>query len=762
MPKHLRYYALLFQSLFILPMAQANEWDWVPKESLSESQRATLNQYCRGSYIDSWEVSDGDNTHLLADMIYRDEQGTIHMKGTASLRRPMSQLDAATIEGQPDQYYRAQGDVSLRAQGQLIRSDSAFVSNVEGDQTAQFDDAQFLTHQSGLRGEANEIARTRDGIIFINEGFFTTCEPDVNSWKLYGSRIELDPEAGFGTAKHVRVHIYDVPIFYFPWLRFPLDDRRQSGFLFPSFSYGSDNNLALSIPYYLNLAPNYDATITPNIVTKTDPLFSGGEDTGQGFDLEFRHLSPYGETIYEQSSFYDEHGEEATLRKLVSDQQFTDNFGAGVYLEDNPTENRVPDVNTTSLDEQDDYERRTYANYNLGNFSTGVQVRTFQTPDPAEDRPFEWRPRVSASYQYADQLIEYRPEFQFTDFYEPDEVGVDGQRSALNQDFSVDFGSVWGDFRTGVLHQYRDYQLFDYSAQSDRETDINHASYYLDTSLVFERRFRQNDEMWRQTLIPRLYYLNSPYEEQSSIPDFDTNELDMTYGQAFSPRRFSGNDRIGDTEQVTLGLESRFYDGNNINRWTLKAGQVFYLEDRRVGVNGVTGDVVDDNPRSPILTSASYNGDHVTLSNQLNYDFDEERVDLAQTALKYTPDNGFVANLSFSYVREEDEKDMTKQASFGTIIPLNENWHFFHQQSYDLLAREETIQVDGLGYENCCIKASFSYQKWRDDDSDYNNSVFDEGIFLQFTLRSLSSVGRSNSDITGIADDYWNEGKVGY
>ncbi|WP_417553438.1 LPS-assembly protein LptD [Marinomonas fungiae] len=754
MPKHLRSYALLFQSLFILPMAQANEWDWVPRESLSEAQQATLSQYCRGAYVDSWQVIDGDNTHLLADMIYRDEQGTLFMDGAATLRQPLSQLDADSIKGVPGEYYQAKGDVSLRAEGQIIRSDNAYISSMDGNQTAQFDNAKFLSHKSRIRGEAGEISRTRDGLIFIKEGFYTTCEPGENSWQLYGSSIELNPDSGFGTAKHVQIRIHDIPVFYFPWLRFPLDTRRQSGFLFPSFGI-SGKSFTLSAPYYLNLAPEYDATITPNLVLPIGEADRDDKDqNGQGIDIELRHLSRYGETQFEQSTFYDENGDEATLRKFTTDQRLTDSFGVGAYLEDNPTENRVPEANNTSIQEEDHYERRGYARYNLGNFSSNVQVRRFQTPDPAEDKPLEWLPRVSASYRYADTQYSYRPDIEFTDFFEPDKEGQDGQRAVLNQDFNARFGNEWGEITAGMLHQYRDYQLHDYDNDQNNRASVNHLSYYLDTSVVFERRFNGN---WRQTLEPQMSYLYAPYEEQSDIPDFDANEMEMTYGQAFSHRRFSGNDRIGDTEQVALGLESRIYDDNNVNRWTLQGGQVFYLKDRKVGIDGNTGEVVDDSTHSAVLTTAAYNGDNFTLANHFNYDFDENRVDLAQSALKYTPDSGFVFNLSFSYLYDDNEDDMTKQSSFGTIIPINDNWHFFHQQSYDWVDREQTAQVEGFGYENCCIKTTFSYQRWRDNDG-----LFDEGVFIQFILRSLSGVGRTNSDIDTIADDYWNQGKVGY
>ncbi|RDL44432.1 LPS-assembly protein LptD [Marinomonas piezotolerans] len=759
MPKHIRYYALLFQSLFILPIVHANEWDWVPRESLTATQQSTLNQYCRGTYIDGWEASDGANTHLLADMIYRDEQGTLHMKGAATLRQPASTLNADVIQGVPSEYYQADGHVTLRAENQLIRSSSALVSNTSDNKTARFDNAKFLSHSTRVRGAATQIARAQDGVIFIKEGFYTTCEPGETNWQLYGSSIELNPNSGFGTAKHIQIRIDGIPVFYFPWLRFPIDDRRQTGFLFPSFSYDGDDNLTVSAPFYLNLAPNYDATITPNLTTRMGPgpIPHGSEDNGQGLDVEFRHLSRWGQTVFEQSTYYDDTGEEATLRKLASDQQLTESVNVGILLEDNPTLERVPEVNTTSIGEKDSYERNAYAQYNKGNFSSDVTVQRYQTPDPTVDKPLEWLPRVNASYGYATSHFSYSPDVQFTDFYEPDENTIDGQRTALNQDISINTENAWGTITLGTIHHYRDYNLHRYSTDSDENTSLNHLSYYLDTGVTFERTFKSNNQFWRQTLEPRLTYLNSPYTEQSDIPNFDASEPSMTYTQAFAHSRFSGNDRVGDTEQIALGLESRFYDSENVNRWTLKGGQIFYLKDRRVGLTGNTGNTVDDTPRSALLTSASYNGNSFTLTNNFNYDLDEERVDLAQTALNYKPDSGVVFNLSFSYVYDEVANDRTKQSSFSTIIPLSENWHVYHQQAYDWIDQEQTKNVNGLGYENCCVKASLSHQRWRDDTNEYK-----EGIFLQFILRSLSGVGRENLDSSSIANDYWNAGKVGY
>lgn len=751
MVKHLRTYALFFQSLFILPLAQAqvDQWDWTPKESLTTEQRAQLSRYCQGSYISNWKATDTKGTNLAADLIVRDENGVIHLQGEAEIIQPQSTLSADDIEGIPDDYYLATGNVTLRSENQLIRSSTGYIAN-SGDAPTVFKDAKFLSHQSGARGEAKSLSRNQDGVVFIEEGFFTTCEPNEESWKLYGSSIKLDPKNGFGTAKHVQIRIAGLTVFYFPWLRFPIDDSRQTGLLFPSFSYSGSDGVSFSAPFYWNIAPNYDATITPQFIQKK----------GQGVDLEFRHLSPYGETVYEQSTFSDNDEGEQTLLKLKSTQKFNQYFNAGFLLEDNPTKDKYPEANSTSIGEKDHYERSAYFAFNNGNFLNKLTYLTYQTPNDKNDEPFEWLPRIDSSYRIATSFLDYKIDVQYTDFYDPAEDNFDGQRTVFNQNIKFDLGNDWGNFTPGFLTQYRDYDLHSYTTDSDSSTSVGHLTSYVDSSLLFERNFLNNQTVWRQTIEPRLNYLYSPFESQNQIPDFDASEPTMTYSQAFSHTRFNGNDRIGDTEQVTLGLESRLYDENNNEKWAFKAGQIFYLEDRYVGIDGRTdkNTAIDNSKRSDLLTSANYNGNRYSLTGNLNYNLDDSEVNLAQLVASLEPVDDIKINLSYLYsINNTDPDDDAKQASIGTIFPINQNWSMFTQYTYDFLREDGTKEIAGLGYENCCIKVSMSYQHWLNDDNE-----FDRGVFLQFILRSLSSAGRANNKANNIADSYWNQGKVGY
>jgi LPS-assembly protein len=751
MVKHLRTYALFFQSLFVLPLAhgQVDQWDWTPRESLTKEQQSQLSRYCQGSYINSWQANDVQGTDLSADLITRDENGVIHLQGAAEIRQPGSTLSADKIEGVPDEYYRANGNVTLRSENQLIRSSNSYIANNSNAPT-EFNDAQFLSHKTGARGEARLLSRSQDGVIFIEEGFFTTCEPTEESWQLYGSTIKLDTKSGFGTAKHVQIRVAGLPVFYFPWLRFPIDNSRQTGFLFPSFSYSGSDGLSFSAPFYWNIAPNYDATITPHFI----------QEKGEGIDLELRHLSPYGETTYEQSTFFDNDENEQTLLKLTTEQRLNNYFSAGFLLEDNPTKDKYPEANSTSIGEKDHYQRSVYFGFNNGNFHNKVTYLTYQTPDSTIDQPFEWLPRIDSSYRLATPLIDYGIDVQYTDFYDPAQDDFDGQRIALNQDISLNIDNSWGSITPGILAQYRDYDLQDYTTDSERSVSLGHITRYIDSSLMFERRFESGYLPWRQTLEPRLSYLYSPLETQNDIPNFDASEPTMTYSQAFSHKRFNGNDRIGDTEQVTLGLESRLYDANNNERWAFKAGQIFYLEDRYVGIEGNTdsGSVFDGAERSDLLTSANYNGHRYSLTGNLNYDLDNSEVNLAQLVASLEPVDDIKVNLSYLYsINNTDSDDDAKQASIGTIFPINQNWSMFTQYTYDFLREDGTKEIAGLGYENCCIKVSMSYQHWLNDDNE-----FDRGVFLQFILRSLSSAGRANTEANNIADSYWNQGKVGY
>ena len=757
MTNKIRIKFIFLHSIFFISSVSATELDWYPRESLTEKQQSSVNQYCQGAYIDQWQGSTGQNTKVLADLIIRTHDGKMRLQGGAEILQPQQSFSANEISGELDKEYTLSGQVISRRKGQLISASQAQISNTESGNEAQFEDAAFVFHSSKIRGEADSIHKTQSGVIFIEEGFYTTCEPGSGSWQMYGSSIKLDPKTGFGTAKHVQIRIDGFPVFYFPWMRFPLDSRRQTGFLFPTFSYSGDDGLSVSTPFYLNIAPQLDATITPHFV----------EHEGEGFDLETRYLNTFGLTTYEESTFFQDTENQQTLRKLASNQDITPAINASLLIEDNPTDNKTPEVSNISLGKENNYERSAKLNYQEGNLSSSIAIKRYQTPLSTNSQPFEWEPRVDSSYRYTNDWINYKPSFQYTQYEDPDRVSTDGNRTVLNQDFTFDISNQWGFFKPGLLQQYRDYELHSYSLDADYGASISHFSYYFDSGMTFERRLNINNQQWRQTLTPKLSYLNAPYKNQSGIPDFDASEKSLSYSQAFSHKRFSGNDWIGDTEQFTLGLESKLYDQGNNERWSFKLGQVFYLADRQIDID--TGDEdeddddtynanLDSSKESPIFTEVGYKQSELfSASLALNYSTLEKDLEKATLSTAFSSGNGIKLNASYLYSINEDTREAsTKQTSFSTIVPISQNWTLMYQEDYDFVDEERTKKAAAFGFENCCVKAQLSYQHWRNDDE-----VFEKGLYLKFILRSLSTIGQENG-VSSISDTYWNSGKIGY
>ncbi|WP_438461907.1 LPS-assembly protein LptD [Marinomonas sp. PE14-40] len=757
MTNKIRIKFIFLHSIFFISTVSAAELDWYPREALTQEQLSSVKQFCQGAYLDQWKVNKDPNTRVLADLIVRTDEGKMRLKGGAEILQPNQSFAADEIEGELDKHLQLSGNVVSRKQGHLIKASNAKVSNSEEGSEILFEDAQFVFHETGIRGEASNINKTKNGVIFIEEGFYTTCEPGSGGWQMYGSSIALDPNIGFGTAKHIQIRVAGVPVFYFPWISFPLDKRRKTGFLFPSFGYSSDDGGSFSTPIYLNLAPQFDATITPNFI----------EHQGEGFDIEARYLNKRGLTTYEESTFFHDTESQQTLRKLESKQTISENINAQLLFEDNPTANKVPEVSSISLSEEDNYERSTKLNYNEGNFASSIAIKRYQTPIATKNKPYEWAPRIDSSFRYDNDWLSYKPNFQFTNYEDPDRSDIDGKRSVINQDIYFEKSNQWGFFTPGILHQYRSYDLHNYTNNSNYNANVNHFSYYLDAGISFERALEIDSKLWRQTLEPKLSYLNAPFKDQSDIPDFDTSEKSLTYSQAFSHTRFSGNDWIGDTEQITFGVESRVYDHNNNERWAFKLGQIFFLADRKIDIDSGSDDDDDDSvyysnidtsSESPLLSELSYKHNELfSASLSLNYDLSENDLELAKIASSYSPKNNINLKASYLYkIDDETRATDTKQASFSAIVPVDQNWSVFYQEDYDLLDDVRSKKIAGVGYENCCVKAQLSYQHWRDDDE-----VFQKGIFLKFILRSLSTIGQDNG-VSSISDTYWNSGKVGY
>lgn len=268
--------------------ADYSHLDWVPREKLTAAQLAETGPYCSGAYIepirpgmnDSTKKSDAPTFIGAKASRYQQEQQVATLAGDVVMRQGSMQVEADEANlYQAENRGELSGNVRIRDNGTLMVGDHANVQLDTGE--AKVDNAEYVMHKSRVRGSALYAKRAENAIIRLKDGTYTTCEPNSNAWQLKGNNITLNPATGFGTATNVTLRVKDFPVLYTPYIYFPIDNRRQSGFLPPSFSSDSDNGFTLVTPYYFNLAPNYDATLYPRYMAKRGMLMEG----------EFRYLT---------------------------------------------------------------------------------------------------------------------------------------------------------------------------------------------------------------------------------------------------------------------------------------------------------------------------------------------------------------------------------------------------------------------------------------------------------------------------------------
>src|SRR5690606_21386787 len=296
--------------------ADFSELDWVPRDQLTAAQQAAIAPYCSGDYIEPPRAGRDDNTPFDQLPVYasadsssfeqRSQTGTL--EGDVLLRQGRLQApgNQASFD-QANNIVRLDGDVRLRDQGLLVMGDSAQMQIDNGE--TRIEQVRYVVHEPNARGSADKLMRRDDAVIVMTNGTYTTCDPGRNTWSLHSDDIELDQEKGWGEARHVTLKVKDVPVFYTPYIYFPIDDRRQSGLLVPSLSYSSDSGTEYTQPYYFNLAPNYDATLYPTLMT----------NRGLQLEGEFRYLTPSSEGQI-GASVLDDKEDERELQSGYKDQ----------------------------------------------------------------------------------------------------------------------------------------------------------------------------------------------------------------------------------------------------------------------------------------------------------------------------------------------------------------------------------------------------------------------------------------------------------
>ncbi|MFP8965618.1 LPS-assembly protein LptD [Pokkaliibacter sp. CJK22405] len=764
-------------------MGDAQGW---PKEALPQGVNAQTTDY---SYLDWYKNPNGtmdpqthcdgfyqepaftapdldqpqnqQQTYVIASKSSTKLGEQTNLDGPVYVRRGSQRISADQASyNQEEGTVHLQGNLRYRQSGVLAVGKSADVDLNTSNATIR--DAEFVEHSNHIRGSASSVHYQNGNETELKTAAFTRCEPGNNSWTVNGSTILLNKATGVGQAYNATLRVANVPVFYLPWFSFPIDDRRKSGFLYPSFTVGSTDGLTLATPYYLNLAPNYDATITPHYIEKRGVM---GE-------AEFRYLNDWSNNTIGGSYLPDDkitdtdrwrvnlhHNGNPTDRvttfinySRVSDDDYTDDFDDDVSV-----------VNSHYLDEEGS------ASYRGDTWTARARLKSYQTLDKDIADQYEELPGVTLNGWIPNNVgnlsLTYKASATAYDRNLDNLTGIDratGERVVLEPGATYNVARSWGFLRGNAHLNQRFYSLQDMPNGMDTSPSFTIPTVSLDTGLVMERDYQFDDESFTQTLEPRVFYTYTPYEDQSELPNFDSGELTFNYSQLWRDSRFTGSDRVGDTNKLSLGLASSLYEDDGSRRATLGVGQSYYFDDRRVRLDSSEPELTTT--ESPVAGHGEFNiNRRLTLLGDAVWSTEYDVFSDSGVTMRYQSDVNHIMNVRLRKIYEDDPEgnsfnkdDYQYQTDFSVIWPISSQFSFLGRWNRDIEAGRTLETMAGIEYENCCWRIRTLQRNWYDGDAD-NGERHKSGVFLQFILKGLSgfnsSFGDSGSSTSSILDD---------
>lgn len=623
-----------------------------------------------------------------------------------------------------EKYLRIPEPLEYRDSGILLRAESAEYRLAEESGMFQAVDYQIFSNNS--KGHA-DLARVTQGNQLSMDGVeYTTCQGDDPDWQIIARNITVNAETGRGTARHAKLEIKGIPVLYSPWLSFPIDDRRQTGLLYPSIGRSNDNGFDFSIPWYWNIAPNQDLTLTPRWIT----------DRGVMLGTEYRYLTPRTRNSVELKYLADDDisGEDRYHYKINHIGAINPQWHTKLSVNRVSDGDYFTDFGNTFLQSSIQFLRSQTGIQGRGHYwDLELMADDFQVLDEninPDFGPYSRLPRLTfrLDMPVKNSLFDVRLDSELVVFDR--DGGVTGTRADV-------FGRVlWTlENASGFVQPALGYRMTRYSLDRslgflDDSPARGNLIASFDAGLYFDRQLKNG---FQQTLEPRLFYLYVPYENQDDLPDFDTDEMTFGFGQLFHYNRFTGADRQGDANQVTLALVSRTMDpGFGRERFNISVGQVFYLADQKVQLNPLLP-VQKSGTSDFILESSWQPSDIWTGRAGLQWDWQESYLDVAYTGIEYHSRKDMRLGLEYRFRR-----DLVDQFDIRASVPLSSRWRLMGRWNFDLDETGTLEAMAGFEYTSCCWALRLMGRRYLRN----NEGETRTGIYLEFELTGLGVIGR--------------------
>ena len=777
---------------------------------------------CHGYFLEPTQISKvpspPDVTHANT---YITSKGPTHIEShgvsliqdDVVVRQPGRILDADKAyiyrnkEGQLE-WIQLLGHIDIKEHNHHVLATHAWISlkkNMSYANNVLYRVYSFFKNQNkyyNAWGRADTAKRKGNNWWAFNNATYSTCAPTSKVWTLHAKKLVLDTKDGVGKAYNAYLTVKGLPVMYSPYLWFPLDDRRRTGFLYPGFGYDDQQGYFFSIPWYWNMAPNYDLTITPRLMTERGILLQN----------EFRYLtrkssgnivfninphdskfSDYRNTTLSKNypSKYDAYVnalEKASnpryLFRMKDHTRWTRRWKSNLdinYVSDNYY---LQDYGDIASDENQLFNEFSMnylgSDWKFIGLLQGYQtLHTFngQSTDLNQDQ-YRRLPELDLSGGYPNVFLgtDFTLNAQAVNFAYSSDFSPErpiGQRIHFQPGLSKSINWSYGYIQPAAsLDAVQYYSVKDFIAGETVSPSRMLPLFHVDSGLYFNRLLHWSNSHYLQTFEPRLFYLYVPYEDQTDLPNFDTYLLPFTYDQLFAENRFSGYDRFSNANQVSLSFTSRLLSAENAStKLSFNLGVLYYFTPLKVGLDSNDSSLTySDNRWSPIVTQlAYYPFPHWSTKLNAAWNTQAKQLDNGGLALYYRPDGKHVFEAGYSYVYS-DRQDIQGFSKSTNLLYLGMGWPINHRLSaltyfyYDFSKQISRNFILGVQYDACCwairVVGKRTYQGDElQTDGGYQRQ-FKTGVYIQILLKGFNVFGSRNigaelmKHIPGYVDDF--------